>query len=366
MNSYIHLHSQVHFIMGYARTLLYDAPRSKHRFIPNTLVHCVNNSHGSATKLFVQRCEAYGLDGNRVLQELIEEEVLFAAPWNFAERFPPIEPIFKNPWWIHTASIVLSDKIVEHLNHLSRIRIRCLKLICIDDLTPLLGARDLLVDMSLSYLSITIPNQDYASKLNDLLRGHSLCERVSEKITCNTLPEKDVIKDGHGPNLISGVPGSGKHKNRIVFSLDIFRESFKYNTFYNGRIHITSNGIVRYNDQTSDDLCDLGRLDFIAKHPVDQLMVRQTFPVWFSRKEATDVCNQCELRQVCLDSREPLQRPDSHWYHTVECNYNPYICKWKDEEGYRTLAECGVVSNAEGFSIDHDRIAAINAELWGE
>ena len=38
----------------------------------------------------------------------------------------------------------------------------------------------------------------------------------------------------------------------------------------------------------------------------------------------------------------------------------------KGEEGYRTLAECGVVSNAEGFSIDHERIAAINAELWGE
>jgi hypothetical protein len=69
---------------------------------------------------------------------------------------------------------------------------------------------------------------------------------------------------------------------------------------------------------------------------------------------------------MCVDNRLPHQRQsDSKWYHKTECNYNPYIAKWKGEEGYRTLAECGVTSNEQGFSIDHERIAKINDELWG-
>ncbi|HLV91705.1 MAG TPA: hypothetical protein VKX34_01175, partial [Aequorivita sp.] len=53
-------------------------------------------------------------------------------------------------------------------------------------------------------------------------------------------------------------------------------------------------------------------------------------------------------------------------YNTTECNYNPYIAKWEGEEGYKTLSECGVISNENGFTIDHDKIAEINAKLWGE
>ncbi len=36
------------------------------------------------------------------------------------------------------------------------------------------------------------------------------------------------------------------------------------------------------------------------------------------------------------------------------------------EEDYFSLAECGVVSNETEFSIDHERIAEINKQLWGE
>lgn len=83
-------------------------------------------------------------------------------------------------------------------------------------------------------------------------------------------------------------------------------------------------------------------------------------------KHLTDICCDCEFRFVCMDSRKPVKSKGSgKYYHTTECNYNPYIAKWKSEEGYRTLAECGVRSDESGFSIDHERIAEINKELWG-
>lgn len=88
---------------------------------------------------------------------------------------------------------------------------------------------------------------------------------------------------------------------------------------------------------------------------------------WHSPKTKTNICQNCEFRHVCIDNRLPKKREgDGMWYHTTECNYNPYIAKWKGEEGYRTLTECGVKSDETGFSIDHERIAKINEELWGE
>lgn len=74
----------------------------------------------------------------------------------------------------------------------------------------------------------------------------------------------------------------------------------------------------------------------------------------------------CEFQNICTDNRLPKRRSgNGSWYNIYECNYNPYIAKWKGEEGYRTLAECGVNSDENGFSKNHERIAKINEELWG-
>jgi len=88
--------------------------------------------------------------------------------------------------------------------------------------------------------------------------------------------------------------------------------------------------------------------------------------LWFIHKDLIDVCKDCEYRHMCVDSRLPNQRKDESSYHEEECSYNPYICKWKGEEGYKTLEECGVISNDQGFSIDHDKIASLNEKLWAD
>lgn len=103
------------------------------------------------------------------------------------------------------------------------------------------------------------------------------------------------------------------------------------------------------------------------KYSINDIENKLLEPFWHSAKTKTDICQNCEFRYMCIDNRLPTQRQtDGLWYHTVECNYNPYIAKWKGEEGYRTLAQCGVKSDETGFSIDHERIAKINEELWGE
>lgn len=82
--------------------------------------------------------------------------------------------------------------------------------------------------------------------------------------------------------------------------------------------------------------------------------------------DAVEVCKDCEFRYVCVTNIKRKKNQRNTLINTTECNYNPYIAKWKGEDGYRTLSECGVISNEHEFSIDHERIAKINEELWGE
>lgn len=41
-------------------------------------------------------------------------------------------------------------------------------------------------------------------------------------------------------------------------------------------------------------------------------------------------------------------------FHTTECNYNPYIAKWKDEVGYKPPIECGIVVNEKDVHVGKD------------
>ena len=151
----------------------------------------------------------------------------------------------------------------------------------------------------------------------------------------------------------------------MVCSLDYYAETQTWNPSFHRRLFVSAVGSVHsgWCDPEAharvEDVCDMGSLR--------RILFNQRFNTLSSAaKSRTDICMSCEFRHICVDGRAPIMRGKIEWYHTTECAYNPYICKWKGEEGYRTLAECGVVSNADGFSIDHERIAAINAELWGE
>lgn len=307
------------------------------------------------------------MDADEILKELLDNELVFMASRGLAKRFPPITTVFKSPWTIHTASLVLSEEVGEHLSCLEAIRLRCLKIVCNDRLALLRGHLDSLVDMSLSYLSFVVPDQESAIELDALIEGHPLSTRVSEKIIDgNEEPRSGTDGQSGGSTAQTRSEMSVKHFNRIVFSLDVHREASSYNTFYNARIHVTADGGVRYSEDDPTDLIQLKELHRLMSTINNKNDVLRLFPLWGVTKEQIDVCKDCELRMVCMDARRPVRRFDGEWFHTVECTYNPYICKWKGEEGYRSLAECGVVSNVDGFSIDHERIAAINAELWGE
>ena len=69
---------------------------------------------------------------------------------------------------------------------------------------------------------------------------------------------------------------------------------------------------------------------------------------------------------MCIDNRVPIQRSEKEWFMKTECNYNPYISKWKGQTGYKSLFDCGINSNQNEFKINRKKTNAINKELLGD
>ncbi len=156
-------------------------------------------------------------------------------------------------------------------------------------------------------------------------------------------------------------------EQKFYFNINItlFTESQAHHTYFNRKLYIGPNGEIKNAPECEEEFGFIQDLE--SPDQLKEIIQTPAFQkYWFVHKEITDVCKDCEFRHMCVDNRLPYQRAKNEWYHKTECNYNPYIAKWKGEEGYRTLAECGVISNHEGFTINHEKIAAINEELWGE
>jgi len=141
-------------------------------------------------------------------------------------------------------------------------------------------------------------------------------------------------------------------------SKDLLVESAHFNTYLNKKMFVKKSGKLMLSEDFG--LC----MGNITEDSSLRVFIEKAQQFWNLTKDQIDICNTCELRKVCLDFREPFKRKNNSWYHKIECNYNPYIAKWEGEDGYLNLAECGVISNETEFSIDHEKIAEINAKLW--
>ena len=85
---------------------------------------------------------------------------------------------------------------------------------------------------------------------------------------------------------------------------------------------------------------------------------------WHVNKNDTLVCSHCEFRFICIDNRIPAQTKDKIWYYRQECAYNPYIGKWREEEGFRSLLDCGITINDKGLKINQQKLSLANKQIW--
>ncbi len=191
--------------------------------------------------------------------------------------------------------------------------------------------------------------------------------RITELILCQSI-NHSISSIGYHKNVIrkdylikiEDVFNNKIHPLHFVINYPFYNESITCNPYYYKKIIIDNVGNV------FKDLLNNKIISNIFETDIEIIFKKPEFEFIDISKKNIDICKDCEFKFICPDNRVPVKRNKDEWYHSTECNYNTYISKWNGEDGYKTLAECGIQSNANGFKLNRKKLNAINKELWGD
>ncbi|MCE9539157.1 MAG: hypothetical protein K8R85_08060, partial [Bacteroidetes bacterium] len=234
----------------------------------------------------------------------------------------------------------------------------------------------LLSALNVKTMGVIVSKQDSINKINNFLNLDTLKKYSLQSFNIILLESDidniDLLEANPFITNITNLDQISKknilEENRIVLnnpSINLYTEAQKHHTYFNRKLYIDEIGNIK-NAPTSEDT--FGKVKNIKTGLQLKAIVqsRKFQKYWFVNKEVCDICKDCEFRYMCVDNRLPIKRNIHSWYHKIEFNYNPYIAKWKDEKGYKTLAECGVSSSRDGFTINKEKLNQINKKLWGD
>jgi len=360
-------------INGFNRSVIYDLGRKEFNFVPNALANFLQND------CLVLNEQTTAPETNEYLEFLLRKEYVYEAESAYLQQgFSKLNLEWDCPSHIENTIISLrKDK--EHSELLSS-SIDCLKgLNCFHVQLRMVGSfnQDNIVSLIKQFEYSSVNTIELLFEYNgcDMEFLKTLCEdflRIQTVVVYNA-PERKVRNFGTDSlgNIVLVQIGldellqSGVQDYQFAVNMPMFTEAQQHHTYFNRKLYIGSNGELKNAPECEESFGNINNLSDATQ--LKELVATPAFQqYWFVRKDECDVCKDCEFRYMCTDNRLPHQRTDGSWYHKQECNYNPYISKWKGEEGYRTLAESGIVSNADGFSIDTEKVAALNTSLWGE
>jgi radical SAM protein with 4Fe4S-binding SPASM domain len=350
-------------VKGYLRSVIQDIQRSSFSFVPNSLIDCISESK------FVKKHEYVDEESfNNYREFLISEDYVFAWEMSLTERFPDYKAVFYQSYHIYSLHFIEVRElsivkkmllfieqglIVKHLVFvIEECRIELLEQL-IDLLNNQLTHTSIesvqfrfKKDFGVQNYFLSKSNIDYRINLVEIV---SLESKKRKKANCDHLQIHSI----------------NERNPKMVNNFLHYFESVQFHTYFNGKFFVNPQGILSHQPEEFNPKYSITNLK--SKQDVLDLLQLESFNEFSKvRKEDTVICKSCELRHMCLDERLPKKNSTGDWYHIVECDYNPFIGKWKKESGYRTLEECGVYSNENGIIIDNVRISQINQELWKE
>ena len=143
------------------------------------------------------------------------------------------------------------------------------------------------------------------------------------------------------------------------FNFVFYTEALQYNSCLNRKVVIDFNGEIKNCPAMN---CSFGN---ILKDSLIETIEKPDFKKkWHINKDKIEVCKDCEFRYLCPDCRAFLKDPGNIYSQPAKCEYNPYIAKWKGEEGYVPVEECGRYIDGK-FVLFAEKISELNKEIWG-
>lgn len=352
-------------VKGFCRSAIYDLQRNRYILIPNFFAELL---YDQENKIDLTSFDTEDID---YFDSLVNDEWGIYTTKSVSSLFPKLSLEWYHYSLITNAQIDLYNnkdsilKLVDIVPQFETLgckhfQINFLEIISYEEILQFINIFE---DTEVQSICLTIPFQFFS---NDQVKTLLECQpRLHGIVFYNTpmdfTPQNIMNKISFTTNDLNSRTENKISPSYFTRNILVFSESQKHNTYYNRKISIDANGYIK---NSSEHEISFGN---ISDTPLSEAIETDGFKkYWFVHKEVIDVCKDCEFRHMCVDSAIPIKRANNSWYRSSECNYNPYISKWKHEEGYKTLKECGIEVNKQEFKIDYEKIANINAEVWAE
>lgn len=358
------------FVDGSIRTAIYDLQRKKIFFIPSSLSKLLKKNSGKISYSDLITKNAYYSKLLKYYEKyLIENEVIYYT--DFPNEFKKINLNWQNPSEI-TNSIISIAKLSLSSSNLkslfSKLDLFNCKAVELRiehkfDLKEFQKIFTYINNSKILSLNLILKNNWY--EINFLKQVLCFSSKI-ENISIYNSKESEVIylNINNFPILINYKCGYiedfEKHPLITLKNLNVnaYIESIKYNLYFNKKLFIDAEGDIRFPNNNSKwkNIFEVKIEDFKEINSFTKL--------WYINKNLIDICKNCEFRYLCIDPRIPIQRLNNSWFYSSECDYNPYLAKWKSDNGYQTLSECGIDVDEETFYENKAKIKKIQNELW--
>ena len=371
-NKYLHLFSTCYLVKGYKQGVLMDLQRSDIVNVPNSLTDFVKECKNRPINELLLKYKDYNQTLTEYIDLLISKQYATFISTTEKKFFPPMSLHWDFPSEVSNAIIEFSNNskyLLEFaINQMNAINCHHLLLKFQNPISKdtLLKLVDSLKKTKIKTISIYINCNTIDFNDTDIIKSisklNSLNDIILFKSLFNSKIKEDISVNFENVNYVMSNETCGVIDRRY-FSVyfPLFTESQLHNTCLNRKICIDADGEIKNCPSMSRSFGNIK--DTTLKEAIEKPGFKD---LWFICKDKIDVCKDCEFRYMCTDCRAFIKDPKNIYSQPAKCHYNPYIAKWKGEEGYVPVEECGTYNKETGFVVDKKKVKKLNKEIWGE
>lgn len=330
-------------VKGCDRSAIYDLTRNEFHLIPSILYDILQKTELNTVDKIK---EFYGTENSVMIDEyfqfLNERELLMWDEESDFERFSPLNVDWDHPGILSNAVIELPSDIEmfsKTVRSLESCGVRYVALY-VEELSshPLSSYLEKFEQSSISGIDViltTPAGYDSVKNLEAIVDRFArinlvkiFCAKENSMTTTNHVPIEAVAH-----SFDKSLNSFRSDPKKFMVNTMFFSEAKLFNVHFNRKVCIDKSGNIRnslFHDRVFGNIIN-DDLSAIVATPQFQSL-------WYAKKDDTIGCRDCEFRYMCNDMRVPVKSNEG-WVHTSECGYDPYVGKWKTEDGHQPLNE---------------------------
>lgn len=347
--------SNCFFVKGFNRAAIYDLQRNTYKFAPLELEEIWEKFKDG-----VSESEFHNFD-NEISSFFLKNEFIFKIPKNTEKHFPNLDLNYKSPNYIETIEVdgdlLNNNTLLKKLHNIvPSLQVENLMFLINGDFEKIDTLKIFNYTRIKSIVLVFTKRPKNIEKCFNLINNYSRITSIYLDFELNT----EEINNIESLNFSIYSWSLNITKEKLIPNINLFIESQNHNSYLNKRIYIDSKGDIfnSFNNKTC-----YGNINRISNDELKELIRNDLKENWNVTKNKINICNVCEFRHMCTDKRE-INQLNGTWFYSQECSYNPYICKWRDEDGYLNLKESGIEISKEIINLDKKKIDKINNTLW--